>query len=79
MSSVVNACVCAFPLLSSFHLLTPLSSDGVELCIIIIATFAQAMAGRAHAISIIGFLIVWRFIQGVGVGGDYPLSAVISS
>ncbi|KAF8512253.1 phosphate permease [Gautieria morchelliformis] len=52
---------------------------GVELCVIIVATFGQAIAGRAHAISIIGVLVVWRFIQGVGIGGDYPLSAVISS
>lgn len=53
--------------------------DGVELCIIIIGTFGQAMSGQAHAVDILAVLIVWRFIQGVGVGGDYPLSAVISS
>lgn len=47
--------------------------------IIIIATFAQALSGGAHAVSIIGVLVVWRFIMGVGIGGDYPLSAVISS
>jgi hypothetical protein len=47
--------------------------------IIIIATFAQALSGQASAISIIGVLVVWRFIMGVGIGGDYPLSAVISS
>lgn len=47
--------------------------------LIIIATFGQAMAGHGHAVSIIGVLVVWRFIMGVGIGGDYPLSAVISS
>jgi MFS transporter, PHS family, inorganic phosphate transporter len=52
---------------------------GVELCIIIVATFGQAISGQAHAVSIIGVLIVWRFLQGIGIGGDYPLSAVISS
>jgi PHS family inorganic phosphate transporter-like MFS transporter len=52
---------------------------GVELCIIIVATFAQAISGHAAAISIIGVLVLWRFIMGVGIGGDYPLSAVISS
>ncbi|KAH9847515.1 phosphate transporter [Lenzites betulinus] len=52
---------------------------GVELMLIIIATFGQAVAGHGHAISIIGVLVVWRFIMGVGIGGDYPLSAVISS
>jgi len=53
--------------------------DGVELLIIIIATFGQALSGQAAAIHILGVLIVWRFIMGVGIGGDYPLSAVISS
>jgi PHS family inorganic phosphate transporter-like MFS transporter len=47
--------------------------------IIIVATFAQALSGQAPAIHIIGVLVVWRFIMGVGIGGDYPLSAVISS
>ena len=47
--------------------------------IIVTATFAQALAGSGPGVSIIGVLIVWRFIMGVGVGGDYPLSAVISS
>ncbi|TCD61653.1 Inorganic phosphate transporter pho84 [Steccherinum ochraceum] len=52
---------------------------GIELMIIIVATFAQAISGHAHAVSIIGALVVWRFIMGVGIGGDYPLSAVITS
>lgn len=52
---------------------------GVELMIIITGTFAQALSGQGHAVGIIGVLIVWRFIMGVGIGGDYPLSAVITS
>jgi len=52
---------------------------GVELMIMIIATFGQAVSGNAPAVHILGVLIVWRFIMGVGIGGDYPLSAVISS
>ncbi|EGN98965.1 hypothetical protein SERLA73DRAFT_108199 [Serpula lacrymans var. lacrymans S7.3] len=52
---------------------------GIELMIIIIATFGQAVAGQAPAVGIVGVLVVWRFIMGVGVGGDYPLSAIISS
>jgi len=52
---------------------------GVELMIIIVGTFAQALSGNGHAVGIIGVLVVWRFITGVGIGGDYPLSAVISS
>ena len=47
--------------------------------IIVVATFGQALSGQAAAIHIIGVLVVWRFIMGVGIGGDYPLSAVISS
>lgn len=47
--------------------------------IIIIGTFAQALSGSGPTVSIIGVLIVWRFFMGIGIGGDYPLSAVISS
>ncbi|KII84420.1 hypothetical protein PLICRDRAFT_57814 [Plicaturopsis crispa FD-325 SS-3] len=52
---------------------------GFELMIIIVATFGQAVSASGHAIQIIGVLVVWRFIMGVGIGGDYPLSATISS
>ncbi|KAI0303634.1 major facilitator superfamily domain-containing protein [Multifurca ochricompacta] len=52
---------------------------GIELIIIITSTFAQAIAGSGPTVHIIGVLTVWRFIMGVGIGGDYPLSAVISS
>ncbi|KAI9567326.1 major facilitator superfamily domain-containing protein [Boletus coccyginus] len=52
---------------------------GIELMIMIIATFGQALSGQAPAVTIIGVIIVWRFIMGVGIGGDYPLSAIISS
>jgi len=52
---------------------------GLELMIIIIGTFAQALCGRGPAVGIIGTLIVWRFITGIGIGGDYPLSSVITS
>ncbi|KAJ7127132.1 inorganic phosphate transporter [Mycena epipterygia] len=52
---------------------------GIELMIIIIGTFAQALSGGNHAVSIIGVLVVWRFLTGIGIGGDYPLSATISS
>lgn len=36
--------------------------DGVELMIIIVGTFAQALSGNGHAVGIIGVLIVWRFL-----------------
>ena len=51
----------------------------MELIIIVSATFAQALSGTGPAVGIVGVLIVWRFIMGVGIGGDYPLSAVITS
>ena len=38
--------------------------DGVELMIMIIATFGQALAGQAPAVSVLGVIIVWRFIVG---------------
>jgi len=47
--------------------------------IIIVATFAQALSGNSQAVGIIGALVIWRFLMGIGIGGDYPLSAVISS
>ncbi|KAG2107597.1 phosphate transporter [Suillus cothurnatus] len=54
-----------------FGWLADLVGHGIELMIMITATFAQALAGPGPSI--------WRFVMGVGVGGDYPLSAIISS
>lgn len=56
-----------------------MDADGIELMIIIIATFGQSVSGEAHAVNVIGVIIVWRGLMGIGIGGDYPLSAVISS
>ncbi|KAI0368031.1 phosphate transporter [Pilatotrama ljubarskyi] len=50
---------------------------GYELMLMIVASFGQAVAGQAHGVNIIGVLVVWRFVMGVGIGGDYPLSSVI--
>lgn len=47
--------------------------------IIVTATLVQALAGSGPAVNIIGVIAFWRFIMGIGVGGDYPLSAVITS
>ncbi|KAJ7914738.1 phosphate permease [Mycena leptocephala] len=52
---------------------------GVELVIMIVGTFAQATAAEGRTINILAILIFWRFIVGLGVGGDYPLSATIAS
>lgn len=52
---------------------------GIELMIIIMATLAQALSSDSRAISITGLLIFWRVIMGIGIGGDYPLSSIITS
>ena len=52
---------------------------GVELAIIIIATLAQSLSTPSPAMTMTGVLIFWRVIMGIGIGGDYPLSAVITS
>ncbi|KAF9037091.1 phosphate transporter [Panaeolus papilionaceus] len=52
---------------------------GVELMIMIVSTFGQAVSAQGQAIAIIPLLMTWRFIMGVGVGGDYPLSAIMAS
>ncbi|KAI8365517.1 phosphate:H+ symporter [Blakeslea trispora] len=52
---------------------------GVELMIIIIGTVGQALAGNGPAASFWGVITFWRVIVGIGIGGDYPLSSVITS
>ncbi|KKK25333.1 hypothetical protein AOCH_006910 [Aspergillus ochraceoroseus] len=52
---------------------------GIELMIIIVATLGQALAAESRAVSITGQLAFWRVVMGVGIGGDYPLSSVITS
>ncbi|KAL5117750.1 hypothetical protein ACEQ8H_004360 [Pleosporales sp. CAS-2024a] len=52
---------------------------GVELMIIISTTLAQSLSGESTALSIVGVLIFYRAVMGIGVGGDYPLSAVITA
>ncbi|KAF9111450.1 Inorganic phosphate transporter pho84 [Mortierella sp. AM989] len=52
---------------------------GIELMIIIVATLGQALSGNGAVFSLPAALIVWRVIVGIGIGGDYPLSAVITS
>ncbi|KAG9230514.1 putative inorganic phosphate transporter PHO84 [Amylocarpus encephaloides] len=52
---------------------------GLELIIIIFATLAQALSSPSHAVSIVGLIIFWRVLMGIGIGGDYPLSSIITS
>ena len=46
--------------------------------IIISSTFAQALTGNSGGARIIGVLIVFCFITGVGISSDYLLSVVIT-
>ncbi|KAH0523934.1 hypothetical protein TsFJ059_008876 [Trichoderma semiorbis] len=52
---------------------------GIELIIIIIGTFGCALASPSPTISAAGLLVFWRVMMGIGIGGDYPLSSVITS
>jgi phosphate:H+ symporter len=53
---------------------------GFELLIIILGTINCATASSAiRGVSAIGFLGLWRLILGIGIGGDYPMSATITS
>jgi MFS transporter, PHS family, inorganic phosphate transporter len=54
---------------------------GWELVVTIFATIGVATAsyGVNGSLSILGGLIAYRLILGLGIGADYPLSAVICS
>lgn len=52
---------------------------GYELLIITLTTLGQCITGPSPAISITGLLVFWRALMGLGIGGDYPLSSVITS
>ena len=54
---------------------------GWLLGIILWATWGLAACadGSHRSMSIAAWLFVWRFSMGIGIGGDYPLSAVITS
>ncbi|KAI9225264.1 MAG: phosphate transporter [Piptocephalis tieghemiana] len=53
---------------------------GTEIIIIVISTVTSAFAANTErGIPLWGMLIMWRVILGFGIGGDYPLSATITS
>lgn len=52
---------------------------GTELIVMIIATVAQCCLGESSAINFVAIFTFFRIIQGIGIGGDYPLSSIISS
>ncbi|GLD94052.1 hypothetical protein PINS_up002663 [Pythium insidiosum] len=55
---------------------------GIELIILIVGALLCAFASwpvNGDADNLLILLSIWRFILGVGIGGDYPVSAVITS
>jgi PHS family inorganic phosphate transporter-like MFS transporter len=52
---------------------------GLELILIIFTTLAQALSSASPSITITGVIIFWRVLMGIGIGGDYPLSSIITS
>lgn len=52
---------------------------GLELIIMIFATLAQSLSSDSPSMSIVGVLVFWRLVMGIGIGGDYPLSSIITS
>ena len=54
---------------------------GIELVLLIGSTLGVVMSSRGYnkSMSVYAWLIWWRIMVGVGVGADYPLSAVITA
>ncbi|KFZ22104.1 hypothetical protein V502_02886 [Pseudogymnoascus sp. VKM F-4520 (FW-2644)] len=54
---------------------------GFELIVVIFGTLgvAQSSAGYNNSMSIRSWMMFWRFFVGVGIGAEYPLSAVITA
>lgn len=52
---------------------------GIPLSVIIMANFGLTMSstGLYGSMSLIGWLLAWRTVLGVGIGGEMSLSAVI--
>ncbi|RCK55813.1 Inorganic phosphate transporter PHO84 [Candida viswanathii] len=52
---------------------------GLELIIMIFATVFQCTLGQSSAVSFVAIFSTMRILMGIGIGGDYPLSSIISS
>ncbi|RGP65226.1 hypothetical protein FLONG3_9313 [Fusarium longipes] len=53
---------------------------GVELVLVIVSTIGVATSSRGYNdLSFLGLFTWWRFVMGIGIGAEYPLSAVITS
>ncbi|KAH7026334.1 inorganic phosphate transporter [Microdochium trichocladiopsis] len=53
---------------------------GIELILVIVSTIGVATSSHGVGdLSFLGLFIWWRFVMGIGIGAEYPLSAVITS
>jgi PHS family inorganic phosphate transporter-like MFS transporter len=59
---------------------------GFELLIVLISTLGLAQSSFGFpdgngksSMSIFGWILFWRTIMGIGIGGEYPMSAIITS
>jgi len=53
---------------------------GVSLGLMIVGAITSAMSSSTvRGMNVVVMLSIWRFVLGIGIGGDYPLSAVITS
>ncbi|ORY65222.1 major facilitator superfamily domain-containing protein [Pseudomassariella vexata] len=52
---------------------------GVELGIIVVSTLGCTLAAPSQSMSFTGLMTFWRIMMGVGIGGDHPLSSVITA
>lgn len=52
---------------------------GIELMIILVGTVGQALSAQGSGLPVLVPIIFWRVTMGIGIGGDYPLSSIITS
>lgn len=52
---------------------------GLELILMIVTAVLQCMIGASPAVNFVVILSILRVCMGIGIGGDYPLSSIISS
>ncbi|KAK2611044.1 hypothetical protein N8I77_004426 [Diaporthe amygdali] len=53
---------------------------GIELVLVIVSTIGVATSSYGYGdMSFLALFTWWRFVMGVGIGAEYPLSAVITS
>ena len=52
---------------------------GTELIVVIVTCILQCSIGTAPGVNFVAVLTFYRIIMGIGIGGDYPLSSIITS